>query len=317
MADLLLSVAVRTAVHSVVAAVLVELVLWAWAITCPVTRYRLRVVALLTPPLTGLLAPLGQAAGWPTLLTLSPWSAVGVGPLTLGHLWGLLGVTMVVLLMVQEGLPWWRQRRRLVRGLPAPPPAGSRLHTALEEVFAAAPAVPVSCLELPVKSRTLFIQRVGGRTELVHGGGFPDWLDDLELRAVLAHERAHVERRDLRTRGWLYLVRLLQAHTPGAVLMHRQLINDSEEACDDEAVRRVGAPLALASALLKTHASVPGVAGGGPVMAAARSLEHGASSMRVARRVERLLTPRPLVAASGPELALFTAGLAALLLGVC
>jgi beta-lactamase regulating signal transducer with metallopeptidase domain len=80
----------------------------------------------------------------------------------------------------------------------------------------------------------------------------PSWCGDLsadEQRALLAHELAHLERRDPLWR-WLdaIAVALLAAH-PLARHAERRLHELSEWACDAEAARRTGTPVALAQCL--------------------------------------------------------------------
>lgn len=86
-----------------------------------------------------------------------------------------------------------------------------------------------------------------------------DALSDEERAVVLAHERAHVERRDP--------VRLLAAsiasrlHLPA---LRRGLLRDlrlaSEQACDAHAARRVGDPLRVAATLLRVERLMQGMA---------------------------------------------------------
>lgn len=317
--DGLLGFVARTAVHSTVAAAVSELVIVGLGVAEPLGRYRLRVLAVLVPPLTAALAPSLTAAGWPALLHLEPWRMLQIGPVRITHLAEALFGAMALIFVVQELVPWLRQRRR------APAAQGSqrprrvdlatlpRLAAALGEVFGAPPA----CYRLETTAHTLSVREIEGRDALVFGADFPDWLDDLELRAVLAHERAHVLRQDLRTRSWLYAFRVVQLHAPFALVEYRQLVHDSEEVCDAMAVDATGAPLALASGLLKAHGGGPSTGEGlGLLARTARRVERHAGSVRLRRRVRRLLDRAP---AQGPGswTAWATAlALAALLLGV-
>jgi hypothetical protein len=101
-----------------------------------------------------------------------------------------------------------------------------------------------------------------------------------ELRAVVAHERAHLRHRDNLLRLLLQCFPDLLGMTPTAARLEQAWTRASEERADDE-VMRAGWDLELASALCK----VARLARGGlqlPVMA----LYHGAD---VAHRVNRLL----------------------------
>jgi beta-lactamase regulating signal transducer with metallopeptidase domain len=103
-----------------------------------------------------------------------------------------------------------------------------------------------------------------------------------ELRAVVAHERAHLQHRDNFLRLLLLCFPDLLSITPIAARLERAWTQASEERADDEAAR-AGLGLELASALCK----VARLARGSlqlPVMA----LYHGAD---VAHRANRLLQP--------------------------
>jgi hypothetical protein len=104
-----------------------------------------------------------------------------------------------------------------------------------------------------------------------------------ELRAVVAHERAHLQHRDNLLRLLLRCFPDLLSITPIAARLERAWTRASEERADDE-VAREGLGLELASALCK----VARLARGSlqlPVMA----LYHGAD---VAHRANRLLQPK-------------------------
>ncbi len=81
--------------------------------------------------------------------------------------------------------------------------------------------------------------------ELVHN------LDRAELEGVIAHELAHVRRRDNIVAGLLGTVRDLAFFVPGIGWAARQLHRERELAADQVAVSVTGKPGALASGLLK------------------------------------------------------------------
>ncbi|MEX2324279.1 MAG: M56 family metallopeptidase [Nitriliruptoraceae bacterium] len=76
-------------------------------------------------------------------------------------------------------------------------------------------------------------------------------LDDDELEGVLAHELAHVKRRDNLIAGMLGAVRDAMFFAPGVGWAVRHLHRERELAADQVAVRVTGRPGALASGLLK------------------------------------------------------------------
>lgn len=82
-------------------------------------------------------------------------------------------------------------------------------------------------------------------------------LDVEELEGVLAHELAHVRRRDTPVAAALGVVRDLMFFVPGAGWAVRQLHRERERAADQLAVRTTGRPGALASGLLKVLEEAP------------------------------------------------------------
>jgi beta-lactamase regulating signal transducer with metallopeptidase domain len=69
--------------------------------------------------------------------------------------------------------------------------------------------------------------------------GWSDWPED-KITAVLAHEAAHVRRRDTLTGSLAHLNRVLFWFHPLAWWLQRRLALDAEQACDDAAVIAVG-----------------------------------------------------------------------------
>lgn len=115
-----------------------------------------------------------------------------------------------------------------------------------------------------------------------------EWLDDGELEGLLAHELAHLVRRDPL---WSLLAHTLErAFFPQVLLrgVRRRLVADAELCADDWAARRMGQPIDLARCL----ATVAGWIGDRdqrevPAMAAGM----GSSKSALVERVERLLEP--------------------------
>ena len=108
-----------------------------------------------------------------------------------------------------------------------------------------------------------------------------------EQRGILAHEAAHLVRRDP---AWLLAARVIEAVLfvqPLNILVRRRLQEASEFLCDEWAVRRTGEPLALARCL----ASVAGwISPEAPPTLAAAMVERGGSPL--VRRVRRILDSR-------------------------
>lgn len=128
---------------------------------------------------------------------------------------------------------------------------------------------------LPTRVRTLAVRlaaqlgidtpRMGLRDELPGGavvfglsrpivlldGALADALDDQELEGVLAHEFAHIARRDNLVAFVLCLIGDLTFFVPGGRWSRRRLLIEREIATDEQAVSITRRPGALASGLLK------------------------------------------------------------------
>lgn len=137
-------------------------------------------------------------------------------------------------------------------------------------------------------------------------------LDRRELEAVLAHELAHVARRDSLVIWLATVLRDAFFYLPTSWAAYRQLQREKETACDDLAVSVTGRPLALASALAKVwqHAvETPGLDPAQPLASASELIEG---------RITRLLTAPGGAAGPAPDhrwtLGIGAAALAGLLL---
>jgi Zn-dependent protease with chaperone function len=99
---------------------------------------------------------------------------------------------------------------------------------------------------------------IGARRPLiVVGRDLADQLDPEELEGVLAHELAHVKRRDNLVATVLGVLRDLAFFVPGGGWAVAQLQRERERAADQLAVRATGRPGALASGLLRTLETAP------------------------------------------------------------
>ena len=129
---------------------------------------------------------------------------------------------------------------------------------------------------------------------------------------MLAHEVAHIHRRDSRL-GWLtFGLRLVSFYNPVALFTFHRISLDVERVCDAEAARSSGRGLALASALIKVYlASRPanGREQGWTRRVRGRvvGLENRARRTLVEDRAERLIRPEAGPGATLPELRLAAA----------
>ena len=129
----------------------------------------------------------------------------------------------------------------------------------------------------------------GLRSKIVISAGALDLLDQAELAAVLAHERAHLrERHDLVLLPFTALLRPFR-WSAAARAAHAAVAMLVEMLADDQALRhRPVAARELATALLRV-----GAAGGGRAPAGGLAVADRGADGQVAARVSRLLRPAP------------------------
>jgi len=124
-------------------------------------------------------------------------------------------------------------------------PAGTRSQAALERVARAGADVPVRLATSVTADAPCVIQG----TTIVLPDRCEDLFSDDELDAVLAHELAHVQRRDI---AWLTVMRAVEQifwiQPLNRVAVARSL-EATELECDDQALERTGRPLGLARSL--------------------------------------------------------------------
>jgi Zn-dependent protease with chaperone function len=126
------------------------------------------------------------------------------------------------------------------------------------------------------------------RPVLIVGADLIEQLDAEELEGVLAHELAHVKRRDNLVAATLGVVRDLVFFVPGGGWAVAQLHRERERAADHLAVKATGRPGALASGLLKTLELAPAPPQEHPCAALA-------PSSTLVERVRDLVDERPPV----------------------
>ena len=126
---------------------------------------------------------------------------------------------------------------------------------------------PVDVLECP--DRALLLTWGLFQPRIIVPAGAASWTDD-RIDVVLAHELAHIVRRDWALQILAEIVRAVYWFNPLVWITCRQLRDESEQACDDAVLRRGLNPVDYASHLLavarhvladgRTWASAPAVA---------------------------------------------------------
>jgi len=304
--------------HGVVAAAVVQLLIRRLPIPSPALRLRYRLFALALPlvlaPALWALAPF-RADDWFSdlaVFTSARWqrfSVAGIGLRDLGF--GVLALLGLLLLLpdVVRLLTHWRRDRTAVREhVPAGDDAAVRLREQVTAIAGEMGVEPPRLLVFDTPAAVLHCRGVLTPT-IVAARGIADRLSAGQLRAAIAHELAHVRRRDV-VHSWMLLaLRLAQWFNPVAQILGRRAVQEMEWEADRVAARVTGDPLAIARALVST--------------ARARDTEFlgllGRSRISaVEERCQRLLTLDPAAPEScrmscAPELALTALSLGGLL----
>lgn len=255
------SIAIRAVIASLVA-VLAARVLLRAGLRCPQVRVIASIVPLLA--LTAVLLLSGTQLRLPVVMLPAEGGAVTI-PVPDGYLhfvplavplvagvWSLIAFGR----LARRGLAHrraWLDARRALAASPRPPVRVVRL----AEQIAMRMQVPAPSIAI-VEGCRGGAYVVGTRAPiLVIGQELLEQLDPEELEGVIAHELAHVRRRDTPVAAALGTVRDLMFFVPGAGWAVRQLHRERERAADLLAVRMTGRPGALASGLLKVLEEAP------------------------------------------------------------
>jgi beta-lactamase regulating signal transducer with metallopeptidase domain len=272
----------------------------------------LTLLKVVTPPLWVMPISLGSttATSGDALATAQTATApaAGAGPdfvAGIGSLMSVLPTLLVVawltgsVIVLTVSALRIRRFGRLLQGGSAPAPAGVQHLSdgvAYQLGLRAAPAVYVSDARLaPMTWWT------GGPVRVVLSTALLEEVDGAQLRWVLAHELAHIKRRDHVVRWLEWGASVAFWWNPVVWWARRNLRRDEEDACDALVLRHLqGAPRSYARTLLTVVEVMAAPGAWAPTLAsgidAARSLEH---------RFERIVstgssrrTPRYLVVAS-------------------
>lgn len=301
--------------YSLLAAALIEALLYAWRVKNAFLAVRLRLLTLavppLVPPLFHLLSSfegLGGLRQGLALLDLRNW--FGPDPSLLHPAWILVLIAVTATTLLMLGLEATDIARQMAASRAPIQPLSDlpgRLRRAVERLEGRGLH---TCPVLAVPQSDAVAYAVGVRQpKIVVSTALLRLLDEEELEAVLAHEMAHVKRRD-NWFGWLlFSLRLASFYNPVALFVFHQISHEVERMCDADASAATGKPLPLASALIKVFRASRQPARGGRLWSrrlASRTatLEKRARRALVTDRVERLVHPEKVDPVSLPRLRL-------------
>jgi Zn-dependent protease with chaperone function len=289
--------------HTLVASLFVEALVRSWRVVHPGQRIALRLTALGYPlvafPALLALFPVRRDEGFRddvALLAGRRWNDVqllGIG------LFDVFVVALVLLgasLVLMDLVPFVRRLRR--QRLPTAPldaASAAIVEPPLRDVVARAGLRPPQVRFVDREAAFLFCTGVLHPTIVISRGALR-LLDPAELRAALAHEVAHLRRRDPAASWGVLAARVVMAFNPAFQVVSRALAREAERLADERAAALVGDRLALASALLKLHragASRPALPRGAPLAAALSEPLARVRARDIEVRCRRLLDGAP------------------------
>jgi hypothetical protein len=243
--------------QSLIAALVAEALMRLWDLSSPHQRFQWRLASLVGPG--GLLlafelfAPVRHSERFtdgPALYATRHLAALTVEGVGFDRLWPWPVCALGLVLLGRELWPLVFQQTSALPPEIGPGPA--KVRAMVERLCA------VRRLEVPsvveVRAAEPLVLCVGVlHPRLLVSRSLLEVLDEAELEAALAHELAHVYRRDVLW-GWVLLwLRILQAFNPVAQVVGRLCALELEVRADAEAARWTGRPASLASAVLKVY----------------------------------------------------------------
>lgn len=276
--------------HAIVAAAVAAALVRVWRITEPGLRLAFRLLPLVYPlvvlPAFLVLAPVRDTeafrAHW-ALFAGERWAALGPAGLPVGDAVFALLAALGAGVFLRDA---WLLVRRAGDGARFALPVADAAALAREvEEAAGRLSVPAPGLCVVDTAEPVLLVVGVRRPRLIVSRGALARLEGRERRAALAHEMAHLARRDPLL-GWVLMgCRLAAFFNPAVQLVSRAAVREQEWRADDLAVRATGDAPALASALTALAGSADGPR---PRTGA------GARAETIRARRRRLVAPRPV-----------------------
>jgi uncharacterized protein (TIGR03435 family) len=185
----------------------------------------------------------------------------------------ILGGAMVVGMWLLR----WRRVARAVRA--GAPVASGRVFDALTHLDPST-ALPIVAADTSLEPGVFGVVR----PVLLWPRDIDTRLDDAQVRAILAHELAHVRRRDNLTAAVHMLVEAVFWFYPLVWWIGGRLVDERERACDEEVVRLGSDPHVYAESLLRTCQFY---------LEAPLSCMSGVTGSDLKKRIVRIVTQRP------------------------
>lgn len=284
--------------HSLIAALLVDIALLSWNIEDPRVRQTFRLIVIVTPilsfPLYQLFFPERGSQAFRSEAVFDMTRLLNLeiaAPLTVGLLFLLFLGFAVLVFLLQEMLPIVRHIVSAGGGdfNGAKPAEGSPVALALTEL----PAGNYDVLIIEDKEPLIF-STTGRQPSICLSSGLVQKLDAAELRAAIAHEIGHINRSRRPLMILVFLLRVLMFYNPVILIEFRRIVQEEEKICDDYAAGLTGRRDALAGALSKLSSDEEEVRDGGREPDRLHNrLEEYSHSLLMDSRIGRLESPPP------------------------
>ncbi len=320
--------ALQSTAHSIIAALVAEVLLRAWRIAHPPFALFFRALPLLMPvalfPLFEFIYPAREGQAFReglALLDLNRWMRLSPwGSFTLLHGTIFVMAATTAFFLAQELFPWLAEKLGPGGGLePVDEGAHPALLRDLEDIASRykIPPPPVHLIKIPAP--VIYVMGFW-RGSLVISPSLLQGLDEKDLRCLLAHELCHLNLGDT-LRSWgLFALRAAMFFNPAVLLISRLIANEAETMRDVTAAQLLGDFEGYADSLLRTCHKMSSWAGSrrpevGTLRGIFRRLGDHSLEALVRRRVSRLEGNEPMepVAWKWPKLLLTLGGLSVLL----
>lgn len=282
--------------HSLVASVVSEIALKAWAVRDPSVRQKVLLVPIVSPvvlfPLFRLVAP-GRGSTYfrmDTIFESGRWLNIeirGFHPMMAGLLL-VFGVTSLVFLF-QELVPILRNYLESFR---PDDTVSARDWPEVPEVRSAVESLPVNPPRVLVVEDADFLlySTTGRRGSVFVSSALLETLSAGELRSALAHEIAHVARSRHPLLVAVYLLRAVMFFNPIVLMEFRRAVQEEEKVCDEFAVSLTRDRKALADVLRKLYLPPEEPARGGSRRArkTAEEIEERSHRLNIESRISTL-----------------------------
>jgi Zn-dependent protease with chaperone function len=252
----------ESTLHALVATFVLAALIRSWRVDDPTMRVRLGLLAVAGPavggPLLHLLAPARTSDAFrqaTALFDSARWNDVRVLGAGLADVVVAASAVLGLLLLVRDLVPWLQDRfaTPVAQGRADAARARTMFDRLLRRMGVTAPPLVV------LEEEAMVLQCAGVRRPSVFvSRAACEALDDEELEAALAHEIAHLERRDPAL-GWVLMgARVLLWFNPVVQVLARGVTHELERRADERAAAVTGRRVALAAALLKVFRATDG-----------------------------------------------------------